>query len=195
MAASVGPYGAFLADGSEYRGDYGLGSGDLEAFHRPRWEALVEAGPDLLACETIPSGAEVEVLARLASETPVFPAWISFSCPGGERLADGTPVEDAARLCDGAPGVVAVAVNCTAPHHIAGLIERLASATSKPILVYPNSGEGWDPLRKTWTGSRETTRWDRWIPEWRAAGAAGFGGCCRVGPHDITRIREVLSGL
>ena len=62
VAASVGPYGAALADGSEYRGRYGLSVRELAAWHRPRLEVLAEAGPDVLALETVPDIDEAEAL-------------------------------------------------------------------------------------------------------------------------------------
>ena len=191
VAASIGPYGAHLADGAEYRGRYGLDRGALREFHRERLRVLWSAGPDLLACETIPDIVEVGALAELVDEAAA-PAWLTLSCADGGHLRDGTPVEEAAAIADATPGFVAVGVNCTAPEHVEELVVRIAATTAKPIVVYPNSGEGWD--RGTW----------RWLPatgpdvdpvsarRWVAAGARLVGGCCRVGPG---RIRELAASL
>ncbi len=183
VAASVGPYGAFLADGSEYRGRYGSSVAALRDFHRRRMAVLLEAGPDLLAMETIPEIEEGEALATLLDELGGT-GWLSFTCADGARLRSGAPVEEAFALADGAPGIVAVGVNCTAPEHALELVERAAATTAKPIVVYPNSGEDWDPVRRHWTGSRHPVDGAA-AAGWIAAGARIVGGCCRVTPAQI----------
>ena len=192
VAASIGPYGAFLADGSEYRGDYGLSAADLYDFHAPRWEVLAETEADLLACETTPSVEETRAYCRLAAVSH-RPTWVSFQCRDRAHLADGTPLEDAVALCAAEPHVVAVGVNCTDPRHTVPLIEAARRATGKPILVYPNSGEVWDAESKRWTGPPSPLDWARSAADWRAAGADGVGGCCRVGPAEIAAIRNGAS--
>lgn len=191
VAASVGPYGAHLADGAEYRGRYGLDRGALRDFHRERLRVLWSAGPDLLACETIPDIVEVGALADLVDEAAA-PAWLTLSCADGGHLRDGTPVEDATAIADATTGFVAVGVNCTAPEHVEELVARIAATTAKPIVVYPNSGEGWDRGTGRWlpaTGPDVDVASAR---RWVAAGARLVGGCCRVGPG---RIRELAAGL
>ena len=145
VAASVGPYGAFLADGSEYRGDYGLSEAELMDFHRPRMAALLEAGADLLACETIPCFVEARALARLLAEFPNASAWFSFSARDEAHLWHGERLAECAAWLDDQPQVVAVGVNCTAPRYLPALIEAARAVTGKPIVVYPNSGETYDP--------------------------------------------------
>src|SRR5574339_763097 len=97
IAASVGPYGAYLADGSEYRGKYGLTEEELMDFHRPRLRALIGAGPDLLACETLPCLIEAQALAKLLREFPDAPAWISFTARDGEHVSDGQAFAECVR--------------------------------------------------------------------------------------------------
>jgi homocysteine S-methyltransferase len=192
VAASVGPYGAWLADGSEYRGDYGLTVQELADWHRPRFEVLAASGADLLACETIPALAEGEALARLLEEYEV-PGWLSFSCRDESHLNHGEPMREAAALSQVTNAVVAVGVNCTAPLFIEGLLSAASAETDKPLLCYPNSGETWDAPGRRWlpgtarAGSAETVRL------WLKAGARIVGGCCRTTPEDIREIREVLS--
>jgi homocysteine S-methyltransferase len=196
VAASVGPYGAYLADGSEYRGDYAVGRGELYRFHRERWHLFAEGGADLIACETIPSALEAEVLLDLLGETPEIGAWISFSCPDGERISDGTRIAEVAARCDGTPNLLALAVNCTKPRHIESLIGEIRSATDLPILVYPNAGEEYDITTRSWVEVDEDgtagAEWPRLAKGWIEAGASGVGGCCRVTPSDIRAVDQEL---
>ncbi|MEO3889097.1 homocysteine S-methyltransferase [Nonomuraea sp. B5E05] len=191
VAASVGPYGAYLANGAEYTGDYDLDEDGLFAWHLPRWEILAGAGADLLACETIPSRHEARALARLLSHTPEVKAWVSFSCGDSERLNDGTPIREAAALFAGHAQVVAVGVNCTAPRHIPGLISCLSGAL--PVVVYPNSGESWDPAGRRWVGLADPIEYGQAAKEWQRAGASLIGGCCRTTPEHVRQIRAHLS--
>lgn len=186
VAASVGPYGAYLANGAEYTGDYDLDEDGLVSWHRPRWEILAAAGADLMACETIPSYAEARALARLLDETPGAKAWVSFSCRDSEHINDGTPIAEAAALFTGNAQVVAVGVNCTAPRHIPGLISRL---TELPVVVYPNSGETWDAENRRWHGLADPVEFGQAAKEWQEDGAAMIGGCCRTTPEHIRQVR------
>ncbi|MFC5832462.1 homocysteine S-methyltransferase [Nonomuraea insulae] len=191
VAASVGPYGAYLANGAEYTGDYDLDEDGLYTWHLPRWEILASAGADLLACETIPSYAEARALVRLLAGTPGVKAWVSFSCRDGEHLNDGTPIREAAALFGGNPQVVAVGANCTAPRHIPGLIACLSGGL--PVVVYPNSGETWDAGLRGWRGLAEPVEFGQAAKEWERAGASLIGGCCRTTPEHIRQIRAHLS--
>ncbi|WP_433007166.1 homocysteine S-methyltransferase [Kribbella sp. CA-294648] len=186
VAASVGPYGAVLADGSEYRGRYGVSKQFLRDFHRPRLELLVAAGPDLLAVETIPDLDEAEVLVELIDEI-AFPAWLSYSA-AGTRTRAGQPLEEAFALRS--TNLVAVGVNCCAPEDVQGAVELAAAVSGKPVVAYPNSGEGWDAGGRRWTGGASDSTSS--APGWVAAGAEYVGGCCRVGPEDIRALAKVL---
>ncbi len=189
VAASVGPYGAMLADGSEYRGHYGLDIDALMAFHRPRLVELLAAEPDLLACETLPCLDEALAIARLLAESfPAARAWISFSCRDDAHVSDGTPLADCVAALDGFAQVVAVGINCTAPAHIPSLVAAAAAATRKPVLVYPNSGEDYDPEHKCWHGQADASRFAESARGWHAAGARLIGGCCRTTPDDIRAV-------
>ena len=193
VAASIGPYGATLADGSEYRGDYGLDVDDLAEFHRPRFEALRVAGADLLAVETVPSLDEARAILRLLAGHRSARAWISFSCRDGFRLSDGHSISEAARLLDAASGVVAVGVNCTAPDHVASLMDEIRKESSKPIVVYPNAGGSWNPDQRRFEGSPDEIRFLDLAAGWARRGAWAVGGCCRVGPDLIRRLASRLS--
>ncbi|MFD3972644.1 homocysteine S-methyltransferase [Streptomyces cyaneofuscatus] len=187
VAASVGPYGAMLADGSEYRGRYGLTVRELERFHRPRVAALAEAGPDVLALETVPDVDEAEAVVRVAEETGL-PLWLSYSVAGGRTRA-GQPLEEAFAVAAGREAVVAVGVNCCDPADAEEAVRVAVEVTGKPAVVYPNSGEGWDAEGRGWTG---TSTFDPGrVRAWTGAGARLVGGCCRVGPDRI----EELAGL
>lgn len=190
VAASVGPYGATRHDGSEYRGDYGLDEDALHAFHGPRLAALLGAAPDLLACETIPSLLEARAIVRALRAHPAAQAWVSFSCRDGGHTSAGDPIVECARLLDAAPQVVAIGVNCVDPAFVPALVRALASATAKPIVVYPNSGEVWNAAGRCWEGT--ATPFAARVEEWLAAGASWVGGCCRTTPDDIRRVRAVV---
>jgi len=187
VAASIGPYGAVQHDGSEYRGDYGLDEEALVGFHRHRFTVLADAGADLLACETIPSRAEAAALVRLLAERPDAKAWITFSCRDRRHTSAGDAIADCARWLDGVPQVIAIGVNCVAPESVESLIHAIGTGTSKPIVVYPNSGETWDAAARCWVGTAD--RFTSYVPRWLAAGASWIGGCCRTTPDDIRRVR------
>lgn len=193
VAASVGCYGAFLADGSEYRGDYGLSQEELVEWHRPRLAALAASGPDLLACETVPCQVEAEALVALLAEFPDTPAWISFSCQDESRVCHGEAFADCVALGAASPQVVAVGVNCTPPRFVEPLLRAARQVTGKPLLCYPNSGETWDAVAHCWTEGSGVTDFGPPALLWREAGAQLIGGCCRTGPEDIRRIRSALT--
>ena len=193
VAASAGPYGAYLADGSEYRGRYGVSRDVLERFHGARLDVLCDTPADVVAFETIPSGEEAFVVAALLEARPEARAWVSFSCRDSESLRDGTPIAAAARSCSFAEAVVSVGVNCTAPRHVRGLVERLAVRTDLPVIAYPNSGERWDAEGRAWVG--EADAWLDDVASWVGAGARVVGGCCRVGPREIREVRARLATL
>jgi homocysteine S-methyltransferase len=147
-----------------------------------------------MACETIPDQGETQVLLRLVAETPGAWAWLSFQCRDGKHLSDGSLLRDAARACDGEPQVAAVGINCVPPELVPPLIEEVRKGTSKPIIVYPNSGERYDAEAKRWHSPPSTMPWAQAARDWARNGAAGVGGCCRVGPERIVQIRRHLLG-
>ena len=192
VAASVGPYGAVLADGSEYHGDYRVTDRFLRDFHLGRAEVLASAGADLLAVETIPSEQEVAVLLDVLSALPDGTrAWLSITCADAATNRAGEDVDRVLGLAKGHERLVAVGVNCTAPQYVEELVARATVASGKPAVAYPNSGESWDGENRRWRGDGpgvdvEAAR--RWV----AGGARWLGGCCRVGSTDIGRLAEAL---
>ncbi|MCI0140277.1 homocysteine S-methyltransferase [Arthrobacter bambusae] len=198
IAGSVGPYGAYLADGSEYRGDYILGRGEFMEFHRPRIAALVEAGAALLAIETLPSFAEAEALLALVEEFDVE-SWFSFTLRDGEHISDGTPLSEVATLCSSQPRVVAIGVNCVPLELVSPSLEALSKVTPIPLIAYPNSGESYDAVTKTWApgaaengadGKRHSSLAEN-VAAWQMLGARLIGGCCRTTPRDIAAVAEL----
>lgn len=201
VAASIGPYGAALADGSEYRGRYGLSVAALADWHRPRLEVLAGAEPDVLALETLPDIDEAEALVNLVAEVGL-PAWLSYTIDGARTRA-GQPLADAFAVAAAVPGIVAVGVNCCDPRDVLPAIELARSVfgerersdgrtqIAKPVIVYPNSGERWDPRARTWVGPSRFTA--SLAPQWVAAGARIIGGCCRVRPADIGELAAELA--
>lgn len=190
VAGSVGPYGAMLADGSEYRGRYGLSVRELERFHRPRVEALAAAGPDVLALETVPDIDEAEALLR-AAEGCGLPVWLSYSV-AGDRTRAGQPLEAAFALASENDRVLAVGVNCCDPADADRAVRMAADVARKPVVVYPNSGEQWDAGGRAWAG--DATFDPGRVRVWQEAGARLVGGCCRVGPDTIAELAGLLGG-
>lgn len=188
VAGSVGPYGAYLANGAEYRGDYALPAAEMKDFHRPRVAALLEAGVDLLACETLPSFGEIQALISLLAEFPHSSAWFSFTLRDAQHLSDGTPLSKVAEVINGAPQVVAVGLNCVALESVTPALQTLQVLTDKPLLVYPNSGEQYDAVSKSWHSAPSGCTLHDKFPEWQQAGARLIGGCCRTTPQDIAAI-------
>jgi homocysteine S-methyltransferase len=184
VAASVGPYGAYLADGSEYRGRYGVPKARLREFHAPRLELLAEAGPDLFAVETIPDSEEAEVLVPLLDEVGL-PAWFSYSVRGGTTSA-GQPLAEAYAVLAGSQCLVAAGVNCSEQRDVLGAIQAAVATTGLPAVAYPNRGGSWNSRAKQWqyAGPLDLDLVDGWL----AAGARYVGGCCGTGPADIAEL-------
>ena len=190
VAASVGPYGAFLADGSEYRGRYDVPAGRLRDFHASRLELLAAAGPDLLAVETIPDSEEAEVLVPLLDDLGV-PAWLSYSVAGPTTRA-GQPLAEAYAVLAGSSSVVAAGVNCSDQGDVLGAVTTAAAVTGLPAVAYPNRGGSWDAEAKQWAygGPLDLDLVDDWV----AAGVRFVGGCCGTGPTDVAALAERVRG-
>ena len=192
VAASVGSYGAFLADGSEYRGDYSISDQELRDWHRPRLETLLAAEPDLLACETIPCFQEGEVLVDLLDECGNTPAWLSFSCRDGISVCSGERFDACVELANSSRAIVAAGLNCTAPRYAELLLRSASRVTDKPLVCYPNRGETWDSASKTWTSNSDKGRFTDRVVTWNTIGARLIGGCCRTSPEDIRALAALL---
>ena len=192
VAASIGPYGALLADGSEYHGNYGIGTAALADFHGPRLRLLADTPVDILACETIPSFPEARALATLVEDSTDKPAWFTFTCRDERRISDGTPLDEVAAWADEAEGVHATGVNCTPARLLPPIIRALAAATTKPVVAYPNGGGKWHAETKTWGLADDEPEWAEACRRWITAGTAAVGGCCRVGPEAIRAMRGAL---
>lgn len=188
IAASIGPYGAYLADGSEYNGNYGVSDKTLDEFHLDRVKLLDATNVDFFACETIPSIQEAKVLAKILNQSNKQ-AWISFSCKDESHLNDGSPIEQAASIFADHPTVFAIGVNCTAPKHISEIIKRLKKCSGdKKIVVYPNSGEAYNAETKSWIGLSDPDLFVQMAKKWVNLGADIIGGCCRIGPEHIKKM-------
>ena len=193
VAASVGPYGAILHDGSEYRGRYGLERAALVDFHAERLSVLAQGRPDLLAVETIPDVEEAEALVRALAAHPDLPAWMTFSAADHERTCAGQPIEVAAEVAASAPNVVAVGINCTDPAYVSGLVRRMRAVTSLPVIVYPNAGGQWSAADSSWDVASGTVLDPALVNDWRAAGVAAIGGCCGTDAGVIADLAHQLA--
>ncbi len=197
VAASVGPFGAVLGDGSEYSGRYAASWDEVRSFHRERLAVLVESGPDLLAVETIPSRVEAEIVVDELARVGGPPAWLSFTCADAERTWAGDELGAAVAAVAGSPALFAVGVNCTAPVHVAPLLRAARTASDLPLIAYPNHGREWDAGHDRWHGPDGATGAelaDR-VAEWHAAGAGLVGGCCGVGPDGIAALAAARHAL
>ncbi|KZV23931.1 homocysteine S-methyltransferase 2 [Dorcoceras hygrometricum] len=198
VAASVGSYGAYLADGSEYSGIYGadVSLETLKDFHRRRVQVLANSGADIIAFETIPNKLEANAYAELLEEEAInIPAWFSFTCKDGFNVVSGDSIQDCASIADKCKQVVGVGINCTPPRYIHGLILSIQKVTKKPILVYPNSGETYNADTKEWEPSSGVGDVDfvSYVGKWHDAGASLIGGCCRTTPNTVAAISKALS--
>ena len=190
VAASIGPYGAVLHDGSEYRGVYAVGQAELEKFHSERLAVLLEESPDYLAIETISNVVEAKALAQVLKNVDV-PKWFSFTAGSSELLWSGEKVEDAVREIADLPNLVAVGFNCVAPELVAGLAERIKPLINAEIIAYPNRGGTWDSAAGVWLGN-EPRELASWLDEWTAAGVTWVGGCCSTDSRDIASVKDAL---
>jgi homocysteine S-methyltransferase len=195
VVASLGPYGAALHNGAEYHGNYGCSFEELVEFHRQRIAVLAAAAPtqtpDLLAFETLPSLEEVRAIAEALAPWPHLAAWFCFTCRDEHHVAHGELLADCAGMLAPLPQTVAIGVNCTAPAHIGGLIAELRRASSKPVVVYPNSGEVWDAEARSWRGAGDPLSFRAQAAAWFGSGAQLVGGCCRTGPAHIREVAAV----
>ena len=191
VAASVGPYGAILHDGSEYRGDYRVDEAFLKDFHRRRLEVILTERPDLLAIETIPTLSEVRALAAVIRDWPEIPFWVSMSCRSETELVSGESIADAVQVLAGLPGLLAIGANCVAPENVEGIAHTIRSVADIPVIAYPNRGGEWDADRGAWEGHTPHSLAE-WWPTWHAAGVQYVGGCCGLGAPAIAELAQVV---
>ncbi len=194
VAASLGPYGAALHNGAEYHGNYEIGFHGLVEFHRYRIRIMAKAAtgaPDLIAFETLPSLKEAHAIGEALKQWPDVAAWFAFTCRDEQHVAHGELLSQCAKAVAAFPQTVAIGVNCTHPALIPALIAELRAASDKPIVVYPNSGEGWDAQNRCWTGTSDPAAYGIKATEWRAAGAQIIGGCCRTRPAHIREVSQI----
>ena len=194
VAASIGPYGAYLADGSEYSGDYAISDEELRAFHKRRLEIIIETKPDLLAVETIPSFKEAKIIVELLKEYEDIESWVTFSAKDETYTNAGDNIVECMKYLETQKHICAVGVNCTAPQYILTIIENTKNVCSKPIVVYPNGGSKYNPITKVWEkGDISADEFAKMAYLWYQKGAAIIGGCCETGPEEIKAIRKCLS--
>jgi homocysteine S-methyltransferase len=194
IAASLGPYGAMLHNGAEYHGNYDCQFDDLVEFHGRRIAVLTQTDADFLAFESIPSLEEARAILAALQPYQDVAAYLSFTCRDGTHVSHGETLRACAELLDTQPQVIGIGVNCTAPELIGSLIGELRKVTSKPIIVYPNSGEQWDAVNRCWQGHGQIQAFGELAGRWRSAGAQWIGGCCRTGPEHVRAVAQVWRG-
>ena len=191
VAASIGPYGAILHDGSEFRGDYRVSQSQLEDFHSERLEVILAAKPDILAIETIPNIIETKALAKVLKNIDL-PSWFSFTAASGSKMWSGEPIEDAAGELAELTNLMAAGVNCVQPIHVEELTRRINAVTGLPAIAYPNDGGKWDATTNTWSGQDSKTLVD-WVPQWADTAIEWVGGCCGTSAQEIAMVQLALS--
>jgi len=194
VAASVGPYGAYLADGSEYRGEYAASWDEVRAFHRERLDILIATGADLIAVETIPTVTEAQIVLAELTRLGSPPAWLTFTCRDQRTTCGGEPIGEAIAAVQNAAPLVAIGVNCTDPRHITSLLVAARERTDLPFVVYPNHGRSWDAEAKCWVGDGDD-HLATLAGEWVALGARLIGGCCGVGADGVQHLAETRARL
>jgi homocysteine S-methyltransferase len=194
IAGSLGPYGAMLHNGAEYHGNYACSFEELVDFHRRRIAVLAGTNADFLALESIPSLEEARAILAALRPYPNVAAYLSFTCRDAIHVSHGEALRACGELLERQPQVIGIGVNCTAPHLMGSLIHELAQVTSKPIIVYPNSGEQWDSVHRCWLGAGEGQRFGELARSWRSAGAQWIGGCCRTAPEHVRAVAAVWRG-
>ena len=192
IAASIGPYGAYLADGSEYRGDYGISDQNLKSFHKGRIELLDQTNADFFAFETIPSLQETRVLTELLQHTKKS-AWLTFTCKDESQLCDGSTIDDAIDIIKDHPKLFAVGINCTAPQNISALIKKIKTHCEKRVIVYPNSGDHYDIEIKRWHHASDPIPFRDMAQQWLELGVDIIGGCCQIGPQQINQLNDLIN--
>jgi len=195
VAGSIGCFGASLANGSEYHGNYSdsMTIEQLQQFHRKRMSIIIGTGVDLLALETIPSKLEAEALIGLLSEFPECHAWLSFNCRDSKHTCHGELFSECYEMVSKCPQIIAIGMNCVSPKHVSGLLSSVPSHLRRiPICVYPNSGEEWDYENRCWKEDKRDIGFGSLIFQWQHLGAQLIGGCCRTTPEDIKRIASLI---
>lgn len=196
IAGSVGPYGAYLADGSEYTGNYQLSEEEFIEFHQIRIQALIDAKADILACETLPNFAEIKAIVKVLKQYPTMTAWFSFTLKDANHLSDGTPLKEVIDYLNNVDQVVSVGINCIALEEVTAALTVLQTLTRKPLIVYPNSGEQYDPTTKQWHKNHQhNCTFKNQLPTWLKLGAKLIGGCCQTTPKDIAEIADYLKSI
>ena len=196
IAGSVGPYGAYLADGSEYTGNYQLSEEEFIEFHQIRIQALIDAKADILACETLPNFAEIKALVKVLKQYPTMTAWFSFTLKDANHLSDGSPLKEVIDYLNNVDQVVSVGINCIALEEVTAALTVLQTLTRKPLIVYPNSGEQYDPTTKQWHKNHQhNCTFKNQLPTWLKLGAKLIGGCCQTTPKDIAEIADYLKSI
>lgn len=188
ISGDVGPYAAYLANGSEYSGDYGqITTEALKEFHRPRIQILLNQGVDLLALETIPNRLEAQALNELlAEEFPEAEVYISFTVQEPGTISDGTSLDEIAQLVSQSDQILALGINCSSPLLYNQALAILKN-TGKALITYPNSGEVYDGSTQTWKPKdKDALTLVEHSKDWHDQfGVKILGGCCRTRPNDI----------
>ena len=207
IAGSVGCFGASLGNRAEYTGDYKCESfpesptaEQLADFHAHKVHALLVAGIDFLAFETVPNLLEAEAIVLLLNTfKPKVKVWVTFGCQNGQQLNSGESFAEAIRICEACEYITYVGVNCTSPHFITPLLTIASQNSSKELVTYPNSGgdPGLCTHANVFDQLCENTCHEKFdlkaeISKWVKLGVKCLGGCCDTTPEQITSLANYV---
>lgn len=177
IAGSIGPFGSFLNDGSEFTGGYERSEDEYQAFHEEKLDFFMNGTEevDYLQLETMPNFEEIKALLMLIkrknserketqgkSEKRFI---LSLSIRNEEQLADGTPLKAVVKYLHDVgylskdpktTPLMAVGANCLKLKYSVKFVENLTNYMNElqiygfPISIYPNSGEIYDGIKKNW---------------------------------------------
>ncbi|TDM50423.1 homocysteine S-methyltransferase [Macrococcoides goetzii] len=191
VAGSLGPYGAMLGNGSEYTGDYKETEEDYIQYHKERLDILIEAGVNVFAFETIPNIEEIKAVKTMLCDYPSIEAWVSVTLKDSDHLSDGTSLEEVIRVVNEIDNVLAFGVNCTSVKVIDGAVDKLIALSDKPLILYPNGGRKYDAVNKIWIDQHDASLVEAAV-RWKDKGVKIIGGCCQVGPEEISELVRTL---
>ncbi len=193
VAASIGPYGAYLANGAEYSGAYEISEKKLSSFHKRRLDTIMKMSPDIIACETIPLFSEIKILSKLLEKYKTTTSWLCLSAKNESLTNAGDDVEEVISWLNAQKHIDAIGVNCTAPQYISTLVKKIKKLSDKLIVIYPNGGSAYNPITKLWESSlTNSEEFAKMAYLWNSLGANIIGGCCETTPKEIKKIREYL---
>ena len=186
IVGSFGPYASYDPEASEYIGEYDSTDIEIKKFHLNNIRIIEETDLDIILYETIPCLREIKILSEALSHS-TKEIWISITCNEEMEFRDGSSFKDACEIISKIEKITTMGINCFSPLLVKKAIDLLKKYSNKKILIYPNSGEIYNPKERFWTGNNEFN--NSMIKNWLSLYPDIIGGCCRIGYDDIKKMR------